>query len=158
MRVRTTAAAVILAAASSISMASLAYAQGDEGECASFTSQQEAQSALESNESDENFASLDGDSDGQACEDFAYTGDNGDDNGDGNGDDNGNGNNDDNNNDGGGGGGAPQVPAPPSGGVETGDGSSSDEMLPGLLVLGGLTTLGAGAGAIALRRTARKSN
>jgi hypothetical protein len=42
--------------------------------------------------------------------------------------------------------------------VETGDGSGSDEMLPGLLVLGGLTTLGAGAGAIALRRTARKSN
>jgi hypothetical protein len=47
----------------------------------------------------------------------------------------------------------------PGGGVATGDGSTSDAV-PTLLLLGGLTMLGAGAGAgaIAIRRPARRSS
>jgi len=152
MRMRTTAAAVILAAATSIPMAGLAYAQD--------YSYAPAQSGDNGGDNaDDNAGDNAGDNSGDnASDDAGFTddenGDNGDNGDNGNGD-NGNG---DNNGGGGGGGGGPQVPTPPVGGVETGDGSGSNEMLPGLLVLGGLTTLSAGAGAVALRRNARKSN
>jgi hypothetical protein len=151
MRVRTTAAAIVLAAASSLTFAGLAHAQPGDNDCGSYSSQEEAQTAFDDAAGDDNvddLTNLDEDSDGNACDDFDFAA-----------------NDDDNNNDDNAAGDtttaapapAPQVAAAPAGGVDTGDGSTGD-MLPGLLVLSGLTTLGAGAGALALRRSARRSD
>jgi hypothetical protein len=175
MRMRTTAAAVILAAATSLSMASLGYAQ-DYGY---------PSTSIDDNAGDDSGDTAGDNSGDTAGDDSGGTaGDNsggdasntggGGDSGDTGGGDNAGGDNAGGGGGGaggggaGGGGGAPApapAPAPPveqvspapSGGVETGDGSTGDA-LPGLLLLGGLTTLGAGAGAIAIRRTARRSN
>jgi hypothetical protein len=158
MRIRTTAAAVILAAATTVSVAGLAYAQpGGDANCSDFPSQQAAQASLDAQGGDDPDG-LDTDEDGRACDDFDYSAA-----GDGNDDDNNdNDNNDDNDNNGNAT--ATPTPAPPAqvspapnGGVDTGDGSTGD-ILPGLLVLSGLTTVGAGAGALALRRSARRSD
>lgn len=158
MRIRTTAAAVVLAAATSLSLTSLAYAQGDDRNCADFGSQQEAQAALDAaGGSDPD--GLDTDDNGQACEEFDYaaanSGDDADDTTDESADDTTETTTT-----------AAPTPAPtpapqveaPRGGVDTGDGTTSGDALPGLLLLGGLTTLGAGAGAVALRRSARRSS
>ncbi|WP_433274344.1 excalibur calcium-binding domain-containing protein [Pseudonocardia xinjiangensis] len=150
MRVRTTAAAIVLAAASSLTFAGLAHAQPGDNDCGSYSSQEEAQTAFDDAADDDNvddLTNLDEDNDGNACDDFDFAA------------------NDDNNDDNNAADDtttaapapAPQVAAAPAGGVDTGDGST-DDMLPGLLVLSGLTTLGAGAGALALRRSARRSD
>jgi hypothetical protein len=149
MRVRTTAAAIVLAAASSLTFAGLAHAQPGDNDCGSYSSQEEAQTAFDDAADDDNvddLTNLDEDNDGDACDDFDFAA-NDDDNDDNNAAD-------DTTT-------AAPAPAPqvaaPAGGVDTGDGST-DDMLPGLLVLSGLTTLGAGAGALALRRSARRSD
>ena len=123
MRVRTTAAAIVLAAASSLTFAGLAHAQPGDNDCGSYSSQEEAQTAFDDAAGDDN------NDDNNAADDTTTAAPAP----------------------------APQVAAAPAGGVDTGDGST-DDMLPGLLVLSGLTTLGAGAGALALRRSARRSD
>ncbi|MGH4011162.1 MAG: excalibur calcium-binding domain-containing protein, partial [Pseudonocardiaceae bacterium] len=69
VRIRTVAAAAILAAAASFPLTGTALAQGDL-DCSDFTTQEEAQAAYEQDTSDPH--NLDGDDDGVACESLPH--------------------------------------------------------------------------------------
>ena len=138
MRLRSTAAAgVLMTAALSIGFSGTASAA--DLDCGNFATQAEAQAVLLADPSDPN--RLDGNNNGQACEEYGYSGTS-----------------------------APaaptisattgattsgstQVTTKPAGAVAAGDGSSSQDgsMLP--YVLGGLAFAGAGGAAVAARRT-----
>jgi len=153
-RLRTTAAAAVLAAAASFPLSGVAFAQGDLN-CDDFATQEEAQAEYESDTSDPN--NLDADDDGIACEDLASGGSSGGGGGSGSGgDDNGGGGNGaagDNNNQTGdkpAGDDEDQVKDKPQGSVETGDGSTSGA--DGVaLALGGMIVMAAGGAAFAAR-------
>jgi hypothetical protein len=66
MRIRTTAAAVLVAAAGTLALTGVAHAQTDERDCEDFTSQRQAQAVLDSPAGDPE--RLDADRDGRACE------------------------------------------------------------------------------------------
>lgn len=136
MRIRTTGAAVVLAAAMSFPLAGAALAQ-DDLNCADFSTQEEAQDVFDADPSDPN--QLDDDDDGIACEVL----DSGVDNLDAAPDDDDaeNGTDDD---------GGDQVEDKPEGGVDTGDGSTGEGL--GFLI-GGLALTAAGGAAFAARRT-----
>lgn len=137
MRIRSTAAAIVLAAAATLPMAGLALAQPGDQDCNDFADQQEAQAHFDAQTGDPD--RLDEDDDGQACENHEYgtgTGDGSDDSGQ-----------DDDN----------QVTTVPRGGVDTGDGSAAGGgEMPAVVLLGGLVVLGAGA--VATRRAGSRSS
>jgi hypothetical protein len=126
MRLRRTATVIALTAGLSLPVAGSAAAA--DLNCGDFATQAEAQAVLAADPSDPN--GLDGDDDGQACEEHGYSGSSG-----------------------------GQVSRTPSGGVAAGDGSSADEgegeALP--YVLGGLALVAAGGAALTARRAARGS-
>jgi Sortase domain/Excalibur calcium-binding domain len=66
MRIRTTAAAVLVAAAGTLALGGVAHAQINERDCAEFRTQRQAQAVLDSPAGDP--ARLDADRDGLACE------------------------------------------------------------------------------------------
>lgn len=133
MRIRTTAAAMVLAAGAALPLAGVAQAQPDDRDCPDFSSQQEAQEALDSAVGDPE--RLDADDDGIACETL-------------DGSDSGGGQDDAADD---------QVTAVPRGGVDTGDGSAAGDEAPVLLLLGGFTAA-AGATVVVTRRAARRSD
>ena len=166
MRLRTTAAAAVLAAAVTFPLAGTALAQ-DNLNCDDFATQEEAQAEFDSDPSDPN--GLDADNDGIACEDLSSSGsgtDTGTGTGTGTGASGGTGSDDDRvskkpsadddrvskkpS-----GGDDDQVSKKPSGGVDTGDGSTSGTDGVAYL-LGGLALTAAGGTAFAARRTARR--
>jgi len=135
MRLRSTAAAGILITAA-VSLGFTGTAGAADLDCKDFATQAEAQANLVANPSDPN--GLDANHNGQACEDYAYTGAStstagtsttGTTSG--------------------------QVSTRPAGAVAAGDGSSSEDgsVLP--YVFGGLAFAGAGGAAMAARRNSR---
>ena len=66
MRIRTTAAAVLVAAAGSVGLAGVAHAETDQRDCEDFSNQRQAQAVLDSPAGDPE--RLDADGDGLACE------------------------------------------------------------------------------------------
>lgn len=137
MRFRTTVAAAVLAGAATLSFSSIALANQPDRDCPDFSSQAEAQKALDDRAGDPE--RLDSDDDGIACETYFDE-----DEGSGNNDDDSKNNDDEgskNNDDEG------QVRTKPRGGVETGDGSTGDatDVSTTLLVLSGI---GAGTAAV----------
>jgi hypothetical protein len=141
MRVRTTAAAIILAAVAALPLAGIANAQPADRDCADFATQPEAQAALAAQPGDPD--DLDSDDDGIACEilfsisfttpDTTTTTSDTTDGG--------------------------QVRSVPQGGLDTGDGTMADDGADSdVLVVGGMLLTG-GLAAVALRRrTARRSS
>jgi len=155
MRLRTTAAAAVLAAAVTFPLAGTALAQ-DNLNCDDFATQEEAQAEFDSDPSDPN--GLDADNDGIACEDLSSSGsgtDTGTGTGTGTGASGGTGSDDDRVSKKPSGGDDDQVSKKPSGGVDTGDGSTSGTDGVAYL-LGGLALTAAGGTAFAARRTARR--
>lgn len=141
MRLRTTAAAAVLAAAMSVPLAGVALAQ-DDRDCADFATQEDAQAVYDADPSDPN--GLDTDDDDIACEvldtgvddlnapeDSAAGGSDAD--SDDSGDD--------------------QVEDRPAGGVDTGDGSGVGGGFG--VMLGGFALTAAGGAAFAARRIGR---
>ena len=157
MRLRTTAAAAILAAAATFPLAGTALAQ-DTLNCDDFDYQEEAQAEYNSDPSDPN--QLDADNDGIACEDLPSSGTGGE-TGGGTGSETGTGTGTGTGAGAGAGGGTgsddDQESKKPSGGVDTGDGSTSET--DGIVyLLGGLALTAAGGTAFAARRTARQNS
>ncbi len=155
MRLRTTAAAAVLAAAVTFPLAGTALAQ-DNLNCDDFATQEEAQAEFDSDPSDPN--GLDADNDGIACEDLPSSGsgtDTGSGTGTGTGASGGTGSDDDRVSKKPSGGDDDQVSKKPSGGVDTGDGSTSGTDGVAYL-LGGLALTAASGTAFAARRTARR--
>jgi len=142
MRVRTTAAAIILAAVATLPLAGVATAQPADRDCADFATQPEAQAALVAQPGDPD--NLDADNDGVACEillsisltttpDTTTT-------------------TPDTTNGG-------QVRSVPQGGLDTGDGTMADDAADSdVLVVGGMLLTGGLAAAAIRRRTARRSS
>ncbi len=135
MRPRSTAAVVVLCAGLSVPLAGPAGAA--DLDCEDFASQAQAQAVLAANPADPN--RLDADDDGQACDDHVYIG---------------------------AAVSATASPAPttgqvatrPVGAVAAGDGSTAPDEGSSLpYVLGGLAFAGAGAAAVAARRSSRTS-
>ena len=128
MRRTSAAAGVLVTAAVSIAFAGTASAA--DLNCSNFSTQQEAQNVLIQDPSDPN--GLDADGDGIACETLST------------------GMAEDNTAF------ASQVPAPPTGGVATGDGSMADQQSGALpYLLGGVALTAAGGAALAARRSSR---
>ncbi len=125
MRIRTTVAAFVLAGTATLSLSGTASAQQADRDCPDFATQAEAQAALESRAGDPE--RLDRDNDRIACEDhFGEPDDRSDENTD-EGDE-------------------AQVRTKPRGGVETGDGTTDEGGLGGMLLV--LTGIGAGGAAV----------
>jgi hypothetical protein len=125
MSLRRCTVAIILTAGMSVPMAGTALAA--DRDCPDFASQADAQAAFDAVPGDPE--RLDGDNDGQACEDHAYAGS-----------------------------GSGQVATSPRGGVAAGDGSSSTDDAGALpFLLGGLALVAAGGAAYGARRAARGS-
>jgi hypothetical protein len=142
VRVRTTAAAIILAAVGTLPLAGIADAQPADRDCADFATQAQAQAALAARPDDPD--NLDADDDGIACEllfsiSFTTTPDtsttapdatNG-----------------------------GQVRSVPQGGLDTGDGTMADDGADShVLVVAGILLTGGLAAAALRRRTARRSS
>jgi hypothetical protein len=141
MRIRALAVAAVIAAATTLPMAGVAFAQ--DRNCSDFEFQEDAQAALRSGDPD----NLDDDDDGEACETLPRRGSSSgrgasnDDSNDNSNDDS-NDNSDDNSNDEG------QVRTKPKGSVNTGDGSSApDTTAPAVLALAGIAAIGVTAAA-----------
>jgi hypothetical protein len=141
MRIRALAVAAVIAAATTLPMAGVAFAQ--DRNCSDFEFQEDAQAALRSGDPD----NLDDDDDGEACETLPRRGSSSgrgasnDDSNDNSNDDS-NDNSDDNSNDEG------QVRTKPKGSVDTGDGSSApDTTAPAVLALAGIAAIGVTAAA-----------
>jgi hypothetical protein len=141
MRIRSLAVAAVIAAATTLPMAGVAFAQ--DRNCSDFEFQEDAQAALRSGDPD----NLDDDDDGEACETLPRRGSSSgrgasnDDSNDNSNDDS-NDNSDDNSNDEG------QVRTKPKGSVDTGDGSSApDTTAPAMLALAGIAAIGVTAAA-----------
>jgi hypothetical protein len=144
MRIRSLAVAAVIAAATTLPMAGVAFAQ--DRNCSDFEFQEDAQAALRSGDPD----NLDDDDDGEACETLPRRGsssgrgasnddsnDNSNDDSNDNSNDDSNDNSDDNSNDEG------QVRTKPKGSVDTGDGSSApDTTAPAVLALAGIAAIG----------------
>jgi len=140
MRLRSTAVAAVLTVGLSVPLTGAALA-ADTFNCGDFATQAQAQAEFDKDRTDPN--QLDGDDDGQACEDFTYSpaaaaapsaGQTG--------------------------GSVGQVATRPVGGVAAGDGSSAgrlgeDGSSPLPYVLGGLAFTAAGGAAFAARRASR---
>src|SRR5687768_2801130 len=113
MRVRTTAAAIVLATVAILPLAGIATAQLPDRDCDDFATQQEAQAALDASIGDPE--RLDEDGDGEACEwlrsdsTTTITG---------------------------------QVRFVPQGGLDTGDGTTTEGAGSEVLVIGGLILAG----------------
>jgi hypothetical protein len=149
MRIRALAVAAVIAAATTLPMAGVAFAQ--DRNCSDFEFQEDAQAALRSGDPD----NLDDDDDGEACETLPRRGsssgrgasnddsnDNSNDDSNDNSNDDSNDNSDDNSNDEG------QVRTKPKGSVDTGDGSSApDTTAPAVLALAGIAAIGVTAAA-----------
>jgi hypothetical protein len=136
MRIRALAVAAVIAAATTLPMAGVAFAQ--DRNCSDFEFQEDAQAALRSGDPD----NLDDDDDGEACETLPRRGSSSgrgasnDDSNDNSNDDS-NDNSNDNSNDEG------QVRTKPKGSVDTGDGSSApDTTAPAVLALAGIAAIG----------------
>ncbi|RZT85981.1 excalibur calcium-binding domain-containing protein [Pseudonocardia sediminis] len=132
MRIRTLAASAVLAAGLGLPLAGVAFAQSADRDCPDFSSQAEAQAALQPGDPER----LDRDKDGQACEDYdgyAAASSSSDDDS------------------------TEQVAAKPVGGVEAGDGPLSDTGTDPLPIIAGAVVAG-GVGAVALRRVARRTS
>ena len=129
MRVRTTAAAIVLAAVATIPLAGIANAQWPDRDCDDFATQQEAQAAFDNSSGDP--YRLDEDNDGRACEwlpsgsDTTVSG---------------------------------QVRYVPQGGLDTGDGTMAEGTGSEVLVTGGMILAGGLAVAALRRRAARRSS
>lgn len=124
MSLRRCTVAIVLTAGMSVPLAGTALAAPDRN-CADFASQADAQAAFDAVPGDPE--RLDGDNDGQACENYAYAGS-----------------------------GGGQVATSPRGGVAAGDGSSSTGDAGALpYLLGGLAFAAAGGAAFGARRAAR---
>jgi hypothetical protein len=141
MRIRSLAVAAVIAAATTLPMAGVAFAQ--DRNCSDFEFQEDAQAALRSGDPD----NLDDDDDGEACETLPRRGSSSgrgasnDDSNDNSNDDS-NDTSDDNSNDEG------QVRTKPKGSVDTGDGSSApDTTAPAVLALAGIAAIGVTAAA-----------
>jgi hypothetical protein len=133
MRIRSLAVAAVIAAATTLPMAGVAFAQ--DRNCSDFEFQEDAQAALRSGDPD----NLDDDDDGEACETLPRRGSS---SGRGASDDDSNDNSNDNSNDEG------QVRTKPKGSVDTGDGSSApDTTAPAVLALAGIAAIGVTAAA-----------
>jgi hypothetical protein len=136
MRIRSLAVAAVIAAATTLPMAGVAFAQ--DRNCSDFEFQEDAQAALRSGDPD----NLDDDDDGEACETLPRRGSSSgrgasDDDSNDNSNDDSNDNSNDNSNDEG------QVRTKPKGSVDTGDGSSApDTTAPGVLALAGIAAIG----------------
>jgi hypothetical protein len=144
MRIRSLAVAAVIAAATTLPMAGVAFAQ--DRNCSDFEFQEDAQAALRSGDPD----NLDDDDDGEACETLPRRGsssgrgasnddsnDNSNDDSNDNSNDDSNDNSNDNSNDEG------QVRTKPKGSVDTGDGSSApDTTAPAVLALAGIAAIG----------------
>jgi hypothetical protein len=129
MRVRTTAAATVLAAVATLPLAGIANAEPTDRDCEDFATQQEAQAALDARLGDPE--RLDADNDGIACEwlvSVSNTTIKG------------------------------QVRSVPQGGLDTGDGTTADDARSELLVAGGIILAGGLAVAAIRRRTGRRSS
>ena len=141
MRIRSLAVAAVIAAATTLPMAGVAFAQ--DRNCSDFEFQEDAQAALRSGDPD----NLDDDDDGEACETLPRRGSSSgrgasDDDSNDNSNDDSNDNSDDNSNDEG------QVRTKPKGSVDTGDGSSApDTTAPAVLALAGIAAIGVTAAA-----------
>jgi hypothetical protein len=149
MRIRALAVAAVIAAATTLPMAGVAFAQ--DRNCSDFEFQEDAQAALRSGDPD----NLDDDDDGEACETLPRRGsssgrgasdddsnDNSNDDSNDNSNDDSNDNSNDNSNDEG------QVRTKPKGSVDTGDGSSApDTTAPAVLALAGIAAIGVTAAA-----------
>jgi Excalibur calcium-binding domain len=131
MRVRTTAAAIVLAAVATLPLAGIANAQWPDRDCDDFATQQKAQAAFDDSSGDP--YRLDEDNDGKACEwlpsvsstTATISG---------------------------------QVRSVPQGGLDTGDGTMAEGTGSEVLVTGGLILAGGLAVAVLRRRTARRSS
>ena len=141
MRIRSLAVAAVIAAATTLPLAGVAFAQ--DRNCGDFEFQEDAQAALRSGDPD----NLDDDDDGEACETLPRRGSSSgrgasnDDSNDNSNDDS-NDNSDDDSNDEG------QVRTKPKGSVDTGDGSSApDTTAPAVLALAGIAAIGVTAAA-----------
>jgi hypothetical protein len=141
MRILALAVAAVIAAATTLPMAGVAFAQ--DRNCSDFEFQEDAQAALRSGDPD----NLDDDDDGEACETLPRRGSSSgrgasnDDSNDNSNDDS-NDNSNDNSNDEG------QVRTKPKGSVDTGDGSSApDTTAPAVLALAGIAAIGVTAAA-----------
>jgi hypothetical protein len=133
MRIRSLAVAAVIAAATTLPMAGVAFAQ--DRNCSDFEFQEDAQAALRSGDPD----NLDDDDDGEACETLPRRGSS---SGRGASNDDSNDNSNDNSNDEG------QVRTKPKGSVDTGDGSSApDTTAPAVLALAGIAAIGVTAAA-----------
>jgi len=127
MRLRSTAlAGVLISAALSIGTGGTASAA--DVDCKDFNTQAQAQAVLVADPSDPN--RLDGNNNGQACEEYDYAGSSGTAAG-------------------------TQVATRPAGAVAAGDGSTSSDGNALPYVLGGLAFAGAGGAALAARRSSR---
>jgi hypothetical protein len=141
MRIRSLAVAAVIAAATTLPMAGIAFAQ--DRNCSDFEFQEDAQAALRSGDPD----NLDDDDDGEACETLPRRGSSSgrgasDDDSNDNSNDDSNDNSNDNSNDEG------QVRTKPKGSVDTGDGSSApDTTAPAVLALAGIAAIGVTAAA-----------
>jgi hypothetical protein len=141
MRIRSLAVAAVIAAATTLPMAGVAFAQ--DRNCSDFEFQEDAQAALRSGDPD----NLDDDDDGEACETLPRRGSSSgrgasDDDSNDNSNDDSNDNSNDNSNDEG------QVRTKPKGSVDTGDGSSApDTTAPAVLALAGIAAIGVTAAA-----------
>jgi hypothetical protein len=141
MRIRALAVAAVIAAATTLPMAGVAFAQ--DRNCSDFEFQEDAQAALRSGDPD----NLDDDDDGEACETLPRRGSSSgrgasDDDSNDNSNDDSNDNSNDNSNDEG------QVRTKPKGSVDTGDGSSApDTTAPAVLALAGIAAIGVTAAA-----------
>ena len=129
MRVRTTAAAIVLGAVATLPLAGIASAQITDRDCEDFATQQEAQAAFDAGIGDPD--RLDADDDGVACEwlvSSSSTTISG------------------------------QVRSVPQGGLDTGDGTTAEGGGSGVLVTGGMILVGGLAAAAIRRRTSRRSS
>jgi Excalibur calcium-binding domain len=127
MRVRSTAAAIVVAAVATLPLAGVANAQTDR-DCPDFATQEEAQAALDARTGDPE--RLDADNDNIACEDLPRAGTSGTSSGG-------------------------QVRQVPKKGVDTGDGTARDGAGAEMLIIGGILAGGV-AVAVTRRRTARQ--
>jgi hypothetical protein len=149
MRIRALAVAAVIAAATTLPMAGVAFAQ--DRNCSDFEFQEDAQAALRSGDPD----NLDDDDDGEACETLPRRGSssgrgasNDDSNDNSNDDSNDNSNDDSNDNSNDNSNAEGQVRTKPKGSVDTGDGSSApDTTAPAVLALAGIAAIGVTAAA-----------
>jgi hypothetical protein len=137
MKIRTLAASLALGTAAMLPLAGVASATPGDRDCSDFSTQAEAQEALDSTSGDPE--RLDEDDDGIACENLSAGSSDGGSASDDSSEDDDSGDGDDNND---------QVTDVPRGGVETGDGTATgDAADPAVIALSAMAALGVGIAA-----------